>query len=254
MDRFLRIERLIGSDSLERLKNSMVTVVGLGAVGGYAVEGLARAGIGRLRLVDFDRVRTHNINRQIIALDSTVGMKKTEAIALRVSQINPRCEVEVLDLFADKETAGIILDHKPDLLIDAIDSLNPKFELLVAASQLGVPALSSMGAALRTDPFQIKVADLMHTKKCPLARRLRKKLRRHGMGEGITCVYSEEDVDFEYQESEPDKDDVVVPKYGIGGRPRRVLGSLPTITGIFGLIMANIAIQQLTKDPNRICS
>ncbi len=247
MDRFLRIERLIGVESLEKLKNSMVTVVGLGAVGGYAVEGLARAGVGRLRLVDFDRVRTHNINRQIIALESTVGMKKTKALAERVSEINPRCQVEPLDLFAGKETAGVILDPKPDLLIDAIDSLNPKFELLVAATDLGIPVLSSMGAALRTDPLQIRVADLMHTKKCPLARRLRKKLRRHGFQEGITCVYSEEEVDFKYQEPEEDKDDAVFPKCGPGGRPRRVLGSLPTLTGIFGLTLANVAIKKLAK-------
>ncbi len=248
MDRFLRIERLLGREALATLKNSMVTVVGLGAVGGYAVEGLARAGVGRLRLVDFDRVSTHNINRQISALESTVGMQKTSAVALRVAQINPSCKVEALDLFADKETVEVILEPKPDLLIDAIDSLNPKFALLLATADLDIPVLSSMGAALRTDPLQIKVADLLHTRKCPLARRLRKKLRKQGMGEGITCVYSEEDVDFEYKEDGMDKDDnVVVPKYGIGGRPRRVLGSLPTLTGIFGLILANIAIQKLIE-------
>jgi tRNA A37 threonylcarbamoyladenosine dehydratase len=251
MDRFLRIERLLGRDALEALKNSTVTVVGLGAVGGYAVEGLARAGVGGLRLVDFDRIRTHNINRQLIALDSTVGMKKVEAIALRVSQINPRCRVDVLDLFADKDTAGAILEPKPDLLIDAIDSLNPKFELLTEAVQRGIPILSSMGAALRTDPSKIRVADLMETKKCPLARRLRKKLRKHWAQDGITCVYSEEDVDFEYRDPEQDDEDAVVPGYE-RGRPRRVLGSLPTITGVFGLILANIAIQKLVKDLGRL--
>jgi tRNA A37 threonylcarbamoyladenosine dehydratase len=247
MDRFLRIERLIGQQALTRLQEATVTVVGLGAVGGYAVEGLARAGVGHLRVVDFDRIRSHNINRQIVAVESTIGMKKTRAIADRVAEINPNCRVDALDLFADQETAKEILDPPPDLLIDAIDSLNPKFELLVAGHELGIPIISSMGAALRTDPSQIKTADILDTKKCPLARRLRKKLRKYGIGEGITCVYSEEDVNFEYKEPANESGvEESVPGYE-RGRERRVLGSLPTITGIFGLTIANIAIKKLSQ-------
>jgi len=249
MDRFLRIERLIGPQALSRLKDAMVTVVGLGAVGGYAVEGLARAGIGHLRLVDFDRIRSHNINRQIIALEGTIGQKKTTALAERVAAINPRCQVEALDLFADRDTTPMILEPRPQLLIDAIDSLNPKFELLIAAHELKIPIISSMGAALRTDPLQIKTTDVMATKKCPLARRLRKKLRRHGIESGISCVYSEEDVNFDYQQPETDPDEETIPSLD-RGRPRRVLGSLPTITGIFGLTIANLAIKRIIEQAN----
>ena len=223
----------------------MVTVVGLGAVGGYAVEGLARAGIGHLRLVDFDRIRLHNINRQIIALEETIGLKKTEVLAARVNAINPDCRVEPLDLFADANTAPEILTPSPQLLIDAIDSLNPKFELLAAAHERGIPVISSMGAALRTDPSHIKVAGILDTKNCPLARRLRKKLRHHGMGENISCVYSDEPVHFDYQDPESEPDDETVAGYE-RGRQRRVLGSLPTITGIFGLMIANLAIQKIS--------
>lgn len=246
MDRFLRIKRLVGPEALAHLNNSMVTVVGLGAVGGYVVEGLARSGIGHLRLVDFDQIKIHNINRQIIALDSTVGLKKTAVMAARVADINPKCKVEALDLFADKETAVDILQPCPDLLIDAIDSLNPKFELLTEALRREIPIISSLGAALRTDPSQIKIADLLDTAKCPLARRLRKKFRKAGTGKGITCVYSTEDVDFNYRDPEIEAQDQTN-SAADRGRPRRVLGSLPTITGIFGLVIANLAIQRLSK-------
>lgn len=246
MARFLRIERLIGPEAMRRLQEAMVTVVGLGAVGGYVVEGLARAGIGHLRLVDFDRIRTHNINRQIIALEGTIGKKKTTALAERVAAINPNCQIEPIDLFADKDTAKEILTPEPQLLIDAIDSLNPKFELLAAAHERNIPTISSMGAALRTDPSYIKIAEIMATKKCPLARRLRKKLRKHGIESGITCVYSEEAVNFDYQEADDDQDDPNIPSYD-RGRPRRVLGSLPTITGIFGLTIANLAIKKISS-------
>lgn len=243
MDRFLRIERLIGPEAVARLQEAMVTVVGLGAVGGYAVEGLARAGVGHLRLVDFDSIKTHNINRQIIALEGTIGLKKTAAMAARVRDINPQCRVEALDLFADRDTVAEILSPRPHLLIDAIDSLNPKFELLVAAHEHRISVISSMGAALRTDPSQIKIANILTTKKCPLARRLRKKLRKHGIGTEITCVYSEEEVNFNYQAPEAEAEGTNIAEER--GRQRRVLGSLPTLTGIFGLIIANLAIKKI---------
>ncbi|MEN8256516.1 MAG: tRNA threonylcarbamoyladenosine dehydratase [Thermodesulfobacteriota bacterium] len=245
MDRFVRIEKLLGRSKASWLRDRSVTIVGVGAVGGYALEGLARAGIGRVRLVDFDVFTASNINRQLHALESTLGSIKVEAAKKRVLDINPLCQVDVLPLFADTDTVNDILAPKPDILIDAIDSLDSKRVLLETAHQLNIPIVSSMGAALRTDPAQIHVDELLKTKKCPLARKLRKKLRKIGVGSGITCVYSTEKVDYEYGQQE---------EYSEGGpsnqkkrRPRRILGSLPTLTGIFGLIVANTAIYKLLE-------
>lgn len=245
MERFSRIKTLLGEEQAAKLAQKQVTVVGVGAVGGYAVEGLARAGIEKLRLVDFDTIHLSNINRQIHALESTVGSIKVMAARDRVLDINPHCRVEPLSLFADPSSINEILNPAPDLLIDAIDSLSSKIALLAAAWQQNIPTISSMGAALRTDPTLIRVADLMETKKCPLARRLRKKLRQIGVGKGIKCVYSIEDVNFDYGQPVPhshrDCDS------SSRGRSRRVLGSLPTLTGIFGLTIANTAIYRLLE-------
>ncbi|PLX51428.1 MAG: tRNA threonylcarbamoyladenosine dehydratase [Desulfobulbaceae bacterium] len=243
MERFVRIEKLLGKGRAAWLRRRSVTIVGIGAVGGYALEGLARAGISHIRLVDFDMVAPSNINRQILALDSTVGMLKVEAARQRVLDINPRCRVEALPLFADATNIAEILTPPPDIVIDAIDSVPSKIELLAAAYRRDIAVVSSMGAALRTDPGQIKVNDLFNTKKCPLARRLRKQLRQAGVGPGITCVYSTEDIDFTYGEpiGAADTDE----QLRQGRRPRRLLGSLPTLTGIFGLVVANTAIYKL---------
>jgi len=244
MDRFLRIERLLGPEAFARLRDHFVTIAGLGAVGGHVMEGLARAGINHLRLVDFDVVRTHNINRQIIALESTVGQQKVQAARERVLQINPAAEVELMPVFIDQHSVHEILNPAPDLLIDAIDMVGPKVELLAAAYARNIPVISSMGAALRTDPSQIRLADLMATKKCPLARRIRRRLRLRGIERGIPCVFSTEPVDFSYDEPEQEAgDEHLLPHQP---NPRRVLGSLPTLTGIFGLIIANQAIRQLS--------
>ena len=243
--RFLRTELLIGSRRLARLRDSRVTIAGLGAVGGYAMEGLARSGVGHLRLVDFDVVEVHNINRQIIALDDTVGKKKAELAKRRVKAINPACEVEAVDLFINEETVDQVISPRPDLLIDAIDSLNSKVNLLAAAMTAGIPVISSMGAALRTDPTLITSGDLMDTRNCPLARHLRKRLRRRGIGRGITCVSSTEAVRFDYRRAAAG-----APADGPTGRGRNPLGSLPTITGIFGLTIANLAITRLSASPH----
>lgn len=245
MERFTRIRCFLGEERFARLQSAFVTVVGLGAVGGHVVEGLVRAGIGHLRLVDFDTVQPSNLNRQILALSTTIGHPKAEIARERVLAINPDCQVEALQIFADDLTAGPILTPEPDLLIDAIDSLNPKAQLLTAAYARRIPIISSMGAALRTDPELIRSADLFDTRKCPLAKRLRKKLKKSGIGRGIRCVYSIEDVDFNY--GEPEETAVTSP-YTDRGRKRRILGSLPTLTGIFGLIIANQAILQLAGD------
>lgn len=247
-DRFTRIRTLLGDDAFQQLRHRSVTIVGLGAVGGHAMEGLARAGINNLTLIDFDIIQPSNINRQILALESTIGQAKAEVARKRVIAINPDCQVEALQLFAGEDSMEEILDNPPDLLIDAIDSLNPKTQLLASTYRQGVPLISSMGAALRTDPTQIAVDDLFSTRSCPLARRLRQRLRRLGIGKGITCVYSTEPVDFQYRKPEADME--ASSPHADRGRSRNVLGSLPTLPGIFGLYLANEAIRYLTSNPN----
>lgn len=252
MEHFSRIQRFLGEERFQRLRARRVTVVGLGAVGGYVLEGLARAGINNLCLVDFDTIQPTNINRQILALTTNLGRPKVDVARERALAINPECQVEARQLFADGETAEHILTPRPDLLIEAIDSLNPKVQLLTEAYRRKIPIISSMGAALRTDPTLIRCSDLFDTRKCPLARRLRAKLRRNEVGRGIDCVFSTEDVDFSYEEPETEPQLGENP-YTNRGRARRILGSLPTLTGIFGLIIANQAILRLAeKDAEQI--
>ncbi len=244
MARFSRIEKMMGSDCLNRLKVSTVTVAGLGAVGGYVVEGLARSGVGCLRLIDFDIVSQANINRQIYALDSTLGRLKTEVATERVHGINPDCRVEAVNIFIDQQTMDQVIEPRPDLLIDAIDALNPKVEMLVRGWDGNIPLISSMGAALRTDPFLVRAADIMDSSQCPLARRIRKRLRRRGVGRGINCVFSLEKAKFDFKT--PDNEKTHDQDHGlIRGRKRHVLGSLPTLPAIFGMTIANLALEKL---------
>ena len=244
MHRFTRTRLLVGEEAFARLSAAHVAVIGLGAVGGYAVEGLARAGIGKLTIVDFDTIQLSNINRQLYALESTIGQAKSAVAGSRVLEINPSCEVRPMQLFADSTSILAVLEEKPDILIDAIDSLNPKIQVMTASFNHGVPTLSSMGAALRTDPSQIRIDDISRTKNCPLARRVRKRLRGNNIEKGITCVYSTETVSFDYRP--PEKQSEQFP-CSDRGRTRRTLGSLPTLTAIFGLMLANEAIMQLVK-------
>jgi tRNA threonylcarbamoyladenosine dehydratase len=245
-DRFIRTQRLLGEERFQLIQAKMVTVVGLGAVGGYVVEGLVRAGVSHLRLVDFDTIQPSNLNRQILALETTLGRPKAEVARERALAINSECHIEALQLFAGEDTLAQILDPEPDMLIDAIDSLNPKTQLLYDAYLRKIPTISSMGAALRTDPTCIRSGDLFSSSNCPLAKHLRKRLRRRGVGEGISCVYSIEKIDFNYQLPEEETYVGETP-HSYRGRPRNVLGSLPTITGIFGLTIANQAIMQLSR-------
>ncbi len=248
MARFLRTKRLLGSEKMEILHSKLVLVAGLGAVGSYAVEGLARMGIGSLKLVDFDKVSLSNINRQLFALDSTIGQSKPEVAAARVRDINPGCRVFPVHSFIHSDTLPSLTEPRPDLIIDAIDSLNPKIELLTYASNNNIPVLSSMGAALRTDPLKIKTGDIFDTERCPLSKQVRKRLRNRGVGRGIGCVYSTEDVNYKYTDPEDDTENEDIYDRGL---KRRVLGSLPTITGIFGLILANMGYQLLLiTDPS----
>jgi len=247
MRRFLRIGRLLGEPSLTTLSEAHVVIVGLGAVGSYALEVLARSGVGHLRLVDFDTVGITNINRQLLATDSTIGRNKVSVARERVMDINPEAEVEALQLFAHEDTLSVILAPPVDLVIDAIDSLTPKLALLEELYRRGIPTISSMGAALRTDPSKITTGDLMDTKGCPLAKQVRTKLRRRGIGRGIFTVYSTEPVHFEYREPEEETHAEHNEQILDRGRVRKVLGSLPSITGMFGLRIGHEAVSRILE-------
>lgn len=244
---FSRIARLIGPCGVERLAASRVAVIGLGAVGSYATEALARAGVGYLRLVDFDEVAPSNISRQLYALHSTVGRAKVEVAWGRVADINPACRVEAMRAFAHEDTFDAVLAGEPDMVVDAIDAFNPKVALLNELGRRGIPVVSSMGAALRTDTSCIRVGPLTASTGCPLARRIRRFLRRRGASTDVLCVYSTEPIDYLPAEAMSPVEDSETPVLD-RGRRRRTLGSLPTVTGIFGLLAAHAAMQMLAGD------
>lgn len=239
-DRFCRTEQLLGKEALDRLSQARVAVFGLGAVGSYAVEALARAGIGHLRLVDCDCIRPSNINRQLYALESTLGKPKSEVARQRVLDINPKCDVEAIREFVGKDTVQKLLAKPLDAVVDAIDSVSPKVDLIAAAVQAGLPVISSMGAATRTDPFLIRLGDISETNVCPLARYVRKRLRHRGVNSAVRCIFSREDANNKSSSTAVEEETY------IRGRARTPIGSLSFITGIFGLIAAGEVIKIIT--------
>ncbi len=235
--RLMRTGLLVGEEGIKKLQNARVMIIGVGAVGGYALEAIARAGIGHITVVDFDVFDESNINRQILALTSTIGRKKVEVAAERIKQINPDCQVEMKDMFVGASTLPSLLTGEFDMVIDAIDSLNAKCNLIEELNKRKIPFISSMGAALRTETSCIKVSTLDKTKNCGLSRLLRQRLRRRGVDiKQIKCVYSDE------ANNEQRKTACVVNE---NPSERNTLGSLPTITAIFGLTIANEVIKTL---------
>jgi len=225
-----RTSMLIGEAGVERLRNSSVLLVGCGAVGGYALEGLVRAGVGKIRVVDHDVFSESNMNRQILATTNTVGVPKVEAACERAKSINPEIQIEPLDILVNPETVSEILDGDFDILVDAIDTLGNKIALLSAASDRGIVTFSSMGAALHIDTQSVKIAPLMKTNTCPLAASLRKALRDKDTLK-ITAVYS-----VEPPVVKPSERDV---------HGKSILGSLPTVPAVFGMTLANEAIKYI---------
>ncbi len=241
-DRLSRMRLMVGEKALKKLQQAHVMVVGCGAVGSYAIEALARAGVGHLTLVDFDKVSVTNINRQLFALSSTIGKKKVDVAKARVLDIAPDIKVDTLDMMVNAETLSKLLKVKPDFVVDAIDSLNPKCCLIEALVNTEVPFVSSMGAALKTDPTKIQIVKMKKTLNCPLAFFVRKRLRKRGVKMDFPVVYS--------PELTQDKTKLQFPEEvkQVDSRVRHEMGSFPTITGIFGLMCAHVVIQGLTKE------
>ena len=237
---FERTRRLLGDENTRILGSKTIAIAGIGAVGGYALEALARIGIGHFILVDFDRVSESNINRQILALHSTIGELKTDAAERRVMDINPECIIDKHPVVISSDNLGIF--SSADIILDCIDSLGAKIELLSYAYEHGIPAVSSMGAALRRSVTHIHIADIMDTYGCPLAKEVRKGLRKKGISKGIRCVFSSEEVRFTYRDPDTDSEAENMPGTE---RKRPVLGSLPTVTAVFGEYMAELALKTL---------
>lgn len=191
LDQFERTQLMLGPDALKALSRSRVAVFGLGGVGGYVVEALARAGVGALDIVDSDKIGLTNLNRQVFATHDTIGQWKADVAAARIRSINPACAVTAHRCFYLPETAGDFDFSQYDYVVDAIDTVTGKLQLARAAQDAGTPFISCMGAANKMDPTRFKVADINDTQICPLARIIRKECRKRGI-RGFKAVYSEE--------------------------------------------------------------
>jgi len=247
--RFSRTEILIGPEGVEKLRQATVAVFGLGGVGGYAAEALCRAGVGRLVIVDFDDVCLTNINRQIIALNDTVGKSKALVMAERMRHINPDVDVVPYKDFYSAENSDFLLAEKYDYVLDAIDHITSKLHLIRSCHERGLPILSSMGAASKVDPTLIRVADIADTHKCRLAKIIRKLLKKQGIERGVKVVFSTEEYREPARKENVCKDDCICPnkeEQVFSCRHRRItLGSISYVPGIFGLTMAGVAVQDL---------
>lgn len=190
-EQFSRTAQLLGNENVENLFDKHVIVFGVGGVGGYVVEALARSGIGKISIVDNDVVNESNINRQIIALHSTVGMQKVEVLKNRILDINPECQVFVYNQFFLPENSNDFDFSIYDYVVDAVDTVTAKLEIIKKSKESNVPVISSMGTGNKLNPMGFKVSDISKTKICPLARVMRNELKKRGISK-VKCVYSEE--------------------------------------------------------------
>ena len=229
-----RLELMLGEEAVQRLKNAHVAVFGVGGVGGYVVEALSRSGVGALTLVDDDTVNLTNLNRQIIALRSTLGQYKVEAAAARILDINPDCAVTAKQAFFLPENADAFDFAQYDYVVDAIDTVSGKIELAVRCRAAGVPLISCMGAGNKLDPTAFEVTDISKTSVCPLARVMRRELKKRGI-EHLKVVYSRE----------PALTPVGAPPQGEGETRRSVPASNAFVPAVAGLIAAGEVIKEL---------
>ncbi len=238
MEQYQRSSLIVGDESISKFRDINILIVGLGGVGGYALEGLARAGFSKFTIVDFDHVSESNINRQIIALHSTIGKLKSELFKERLLDINPECQVKVISQFLDDENRKELI-MKADFVVDAIDSLGPKVGLLEDCFRNNIKVVSSMGAGNRLDPSKIKIADLSKSRNCSLAKRVRKFLRRRGINKGIPVVYSEELPITDYLKEGRGKSEELSDR----GRERTLVGSISYYPAIMGMMLASYVIR-----------
>ncbi len=231
MEELSRASLLIGEKNLEKLKNARIAVFGVGGVGGFAVECLVRSGVENITVVDADVVEKSNINRQIIATEETVGLDKVEVILNRCKSINKNAKITAIKTFYLPHNADQIDLTKFDYIIDAIDTVISKVELIKRAKELGVKIISSMGTGKKIEPLLLKVADISKTKVCPLAKIVRKKLRDLGIDSGVKVVYSEEESVKKCDQTEEEK----------------TIPSMIFVPSVAGIILANEVVKDLIK-------
>ena len=240
-ERFSRTEILLGEAKMARLQESRVAIFGIGGVGGYVAEALARSGVGTFTLVDHDTVSLSNLNRQIIATEETVGKQKTEVMAERIRSVNPGACVFVRNEFFLPENADTFRFQEFDYVVDAVDTVTAKIALIECAKRAGVPVISAMGAGNKLDPTGFKVADISKTKVCPLAKTMRRELAKRNIGH-VKVVYSEE------PPAEPASAGALLSAQMENPGRRSVPGSIAYAPAIMGLIIASEVIRDLTRE------
>lgn len=234
---------ILGEEAEERLADSRVAVFGVGGVGGHACETLARCGVGRLTIVDSARVKESNLNRQLCAEKSTVGMEKTEAMKRRLEAVSD-CAVTAVSAFVTSENASSLIPHDASAVIDAVDNVTAKLALILECKRLGIPVFSSMGAGNRLDPTAVRIADIYKTSIDPLSRVMRRELKARGV-KSLTVVYSTE---------EPTKPLIEAPD---PEQKRSTPGSTPFVPSVFGIALAYAAVREILSggpDPKGGCS
>ncbi len=231
-----RTKLLIGEESLIQLTTKHVMVVGMGGVGSFAAEFIARSGIGKMTIIDGDVVDPSNRNRQLPALATTHGHSKVQIMAERLRAINPEIELNVVQEFVNPEMVKAQLEHKPDYIIDAIDSITPKLTFIHLAHQSQIPLVSSMGAGAKVDPTRLQVVDISKTYNCPFAQQIRKGLRKLGIKKGIKAVFSPE---------EPIRESLMLTDGS--NYKKSAYGTISYMPATFGAVTASVAIRDLMK-------
>lgn len=265
-EQFSRTELLLGSESMERLSHARVAVFGVGGVGGYVVEALVRSGVGAIDLIDNDRVCLSNLNRQIIAMKSTVGKYKVDVMRERIMDINPECKVEVFRCFYLPETQNQFDFKRYDYVVDAVDTVTAKIALVMQAKEAGTPIISSMGAGNKLNPAEFEVTDIYKTSVCPLAKVMRRELKKRGVKK-LKVVYSKEEpltpmprMDMERKEEPEGSAKTSAAKVetncvGAGdtgqefktAKRRSIPGSTAFVPSVAGLIIASEVIKDLAQ-------
>lgn len=256
--RFDRMGRLVGDEKMEKLLATHAMIIGLGGVGSWAAESLARSGIGRITIVDFDEICITNANRQLHALQGMVGKKKAEVMGERLKKINPQAHIEIIPMFYNEDNSHEILAHNPDYIVDAIDNLTAKCHLISTCRKVGKKIITSGGSAAKLDPLRIKLVDLAETDVDPMSHQVRKILRsRHGFPEGkffgIPCVYSDEPpmTPFELHYDLGQGFQCVCPQgqNNLHSCEHRnvIYGTASFVTGAFGLAMASWVVREVLK-------
>lgn len=231
---FERTELLIGQESLEKLKNASVMVVGLGGVGAYVAESLCRSGIGKMTIIDGDKVSETNINRQLLALHSTIGKSKALLMKERLLDINPEIELNVIDEYIrDERMIDIIKESNDDWIVDCIDTLSPKLYLIIHSLRFNKKIISCMGSGGKIDPLKIEITDISQTYNCPLASIIRKHLHKNGIYNGVVAVFSPEKVP-----EEAVKEDISTNK-------RSTVGTISYLPAMFGLTISSVIIREI---------